>query len=222
VVNLRRFELSKYMNSGNGILMLGILWLIFWLLPAFFLFEEDPRWGHNFAIPIIFIIVGLAYNINKISCQLIAVIASYITIPTFLGFWAWDTATIVASFLTIGLILLYIIERNRKTELVNPNQRLKAWLKIHSMTFAYIGLVHMPLIFFFVRWFNPDPFLHYLPIEHHVSTSIFNALLFVLTIFAIMERNIKKIGRLNIPKVGFIWSILMVIIPIIAINILGE
>ena len=222
MVNLRRFELSKYMNSGNGILMLGILWLIFWLLLAFFLFEEDPRWGHNFAIPIIFIIVGLAYNINKISCQLIAVIASYITIPTFLGFWAWDTATIVASFLTIGLILLYIIERNRKTELVNPNQRLKAWLKIHSMTFAYIGLVHMPLIFFFVRWFNPDPFLHYLPIEHHVSTSIFNALLFVLTIFAIMERNIKKIGRLNIPKVGFIWSILMVIIPIIAINILGE
>jgi hypothetical protein len=37
-----------------------------------------------------------------------------------------------------------------------------------------------------------------------------------------MERNIKKIGQLNIPKAGFIWSIIMIIIPIITINILGE
>lgn len=222
MVHVRRVEVSKYMNSGNGILILGVLWLIFWLAPAFFLFQEDPRWGHNFAIPILFIIVGLAYNINKISCQLIAVIASYITIPTFLGFWAWDTATIIALIFTVVLILFYIIERSRKTELIYPNQRLRAWLKIHSMTFAYLGLLHMPLIFFFVRWFNPDPFLDYLPIEHHVSTSVFNAMLFLLTIFAIMERNIKKIGKLNIPKAGFIWSIIMIIIPIITINILGE
>ena len=219
---MRRVEVSKYMNSGNGILILGVLWLIFWLAPAFFLFQEDPRWGHNFAIPILFIIVGLAYKTNKISCQLIAVIASYITIPTLLAFWPWDTATIISSIFLLVLILFYIVERNRKTELINPNQRLRAWLKIHSMTFAYIGLVHMPLIFFFVRWFNPEPFLDYLPIEHHVSTSTFNAMLFVLTIFAIMERNIKKIGRFNIPKAGFIWSILMIILPIIAINVLGE
>ena len=219
---MRRYELSKYMNSGNGILILGVLWLIFWLAPAFFLFQEDPRWGHNYAIPVLFIIVGFAYNTNKISCQLIAVIASYITIPTFLGFWAWDTTTIIASIFLVGLVIFYVLERNRKTELINPNQRLKAWLKIHSMTFAYLGLVHMPLIFFFVRWFNPEPFLDFLPIEHHVSTSIFNAMMFVLTILAIMERNIKKIGRFNIPKAGFIWSILMIIIPIIAINVLGE
>jgi hypothetical protein len=222
VVNVRRIEVDRFMNSGNGILMLGILWLIFWLAPAFFLFQDDPRWGHNFAIPILFIIVGLAYNTKKISCQLVAVIASYITIPTFLGFWAWDTATIISSIFAIVLLIFYIIERYRKTELINPNQRLKAWLKIHSMTFAYIGLVHMPLIFFLVRWFNPEPFLNFLPIEHHVSTSTFNVMLFVLTIFAIIERNVKKIGRFNIPKAGFIWSILMIIIPIIAINILGE
>ena len=83
------------MTSGNGILLLGVLWLIFWLFPAFYLFQEDPRWGHNFAIPIIFITVGLAYNINKISCQLTAVIASYLTIPILLAFWPWNTATII-------------------------------------------------------------------------------------------------------------------------------
>ncbi len=91
-----KVEIYKYMNSGNGVLILGILWLIFWLGPALFLFTEDSRWGHNFAIPILFVIVGLAYNVDKNSCQILAAVASFMTIPTLLGFWSWYTATIVA------------------------------------------------------------------------------------------------------------------------------
>ena len=219
---MKKINFNKLMTSGNGILLLGILWLIFWLLPAFSLFEEDPRWGHNFAIPILFITVGLAYNINKISCQLTAVFASYLTIPTLLAFWPWDTATIISLAFLFIFIVFYLIEKVRKTELINPNPRLKNWLKIHSMTFAYIGLVHMSFIFFLVRWFNPDPFLEFLPIEHHASTSIFNAMLLALVVIAIMERFVKRIGKINVPKMGFIWSLLMIIIPIIVINVIGE
>ena len=219
---MEKFDLNKFFSSGNGILLLGVLWLIFWLGPALFLFKEDPRWGHNYAIPIVFIIVGLAANVNKNSCQIIASIASYITIPTFLAFWAWDTATYIAIVFLIVFLIFFLIENYRKTELINPKQRVNFWLKTHLMTFAYIGLFHMPLIFFFVRWNNPEPFLQYLPIEHHVSTSLFNAMLFILTILAILERNVKKLGRFSIPKIGFIWSILMIIIPIVAINVLGE
>jgi hypothetical protein len=80
----------------------------------------------------------------------------------------------------------------------------------------------MSFIFFFVRWFNPDPFLTYLPIEHHVSTSIFNAMLFVLIIIAIMERFVKRLEKISVPKLGFFWSLLMVVIPLVAIGILGE
>ena len=217
-----KLDINKYLNSGNGILILGILWLIFWLGPALFLFKEDPRWGHNFTLPILFIIVGLAYNINKNSCQITAAIASYLTIPTLLGFWAWDTVTILACIFLFLILLLFFVERIRENELINPNKRLNFWLKKHSMTFAYIGLVHMSLIFFFVRWYNPEPFLNYLPFEHHVSTSSFNAMLFILTIFAIMERNVKKLGKFSVAKIGFIWSILMIVIPLLAIQILGE
>ncbi len=53
-------DMDKLMTSGNGILILGVAWLLFWLGPAFFLFEKDPRWGHNFALPITFITAGLA------------------------------------------------------------------------------------------------------------------------------------------------------------------
>ncbi len=219
---MKKLNVEKFLTSGNGILLLGILWLLFWIGPAFFLFDKDPRWGHNFALPILFIIVGLAYNINKNSCQIIALIASYVTIPTLLAFWSWDIATYVAIGFFIIIILLFLIEKIRKTELINPNKRLNFWLKSHSMTFAYIGLIHMSFIFFFVRWYNPDPFLTYLPIEHHASTSLFNAMLFILIIFAIMERNVKKIGKFSIEKMGFSWSILMIILPLIVINVLGE
>jgi hypothetical protein len=222
VVEVAKPNLNKWLTSGTGILILGVIWLLFWIGPAFFLFEDDSRWGHNFAIPILFITVGLAYNINKISCQLTAVFASYLTIPILLGFWRWDLGTIVAIVFLLVFLILYLAERSTKSELINPNPRLKAWLKIHAMTFAYIGLVHMSFIFFFVRWYNYDAFLNYLPMEHHYSTSIFNAMLFVLTIFAIMERFVKRIGSVSIPKAGFVWSILMIIIPLIAINVLGD
>jgi hypothetical protein len=217
-----KFDYNKYMNAGNGILLLGVLWLLFWIGPAFFLFTEDQRWGHNYAIPILFVIVGLAYNFDKNSCKSVAAISSYITIPVLLAFWSWDIGTVIASVFLGIVIILYVIERNREVELIKPKQRLNFWLKNHTLTFAYLGLIHMPLIFFFVRWYNPEPFLEYLPIEHHASTSIFNVMLIVLIILAIIERQVKKIGRINVQKAGFIWSLLMIIIPILIINIIGE
>jgi hypothetical protein len=210
------------MTSGNGFLIIGFIWLLFWLGPAFSLFEEESKWGHNYAIPILFIIVGLAYNVNTISCQLTAAIASYLTIPTLVDIWPWDIATIVASIFLGIFCLFYIIERYRKTELINPNKRLKAWLKMHLMTFAYIGLVHMTLIFFFVRWNNSRAFEDYLPYEFEdYDTIIFNAMLPVLTVFGIMERFVKKVGRFSVTKAGFVWSILMIIVPLLIIAILG-
>jgi hypothetical protein len=210
------------MTVGTGILIQGILWLIFWLGPAFGLFEADPRWGHNFTLPIIFITVGLAYNFRKLSCEFIAVFQAFLTVPTLLALWYWTSATYAAIILLIITIILYLVERMRESELVNPRPRLKAWLKIHFLNFAYFGLAHMPLIFFLVRWFNPEPFLPYLPVEHHTSTSIFNFMLLILTPFAVMERYVKKIGRISVTKIGFIWAMLMIIIPLIAIGIGGE
>jgi len=47
-------------------------------------------------------------------------------------------------------------------------------------------------------------------------------MLFVLIIIVIMERFVKKFGKISVPKLGFMWSILMIILPLIAIGILGE
>ncbi|MCX9083616.1 MAG: hypothetical protein OIN87_02320 [Candidatus Methanoperedens sp.] len=217
-----KIDQDKVMTAGNGILILGIAWLLFWLGPAFFLFREDPRWGHNFAIPLTFIAVGLASNTRIISCQLVAVTSAFIIVPTLLSYWSWAVATMITGGLLILFVILYFIETKRGSELVVPNPRLRAWLKIHLLTFAYLGLAHMPLIFYLVRWTNPGSFTEFLPLEHEISTSIFNAMLIPLVILAIMERFVKNIGGFQIAKAGFIWVVLMIIIPLFSINVLGQ
>lgn len=216
------FDKDKIMTSGNGILLQGVAWLIFWIGPAFFLFQEDPRWGHNFALPLTFITVGYVYHKKAISCQLAAVFAAFFIVPTLLAFWPWYVGTLIAAAFLGIVLLLSVMERGRETELINPNPRLRAWLKIHLLTFAYIGLAHMSLTFYLVRWSNPDPFLHFLPAEHEISTSIFNAMLFLLVPLAILERFVPRVGRIEVAKAGFIWALLMIVLPLISINIIGQ
>lgn len=217
-----KLDMEKLMTAGNGILILGLAWLLFWLGPAFFLFEKDPRWGHNFALPITFITVGLAANIRIISCQLAAVISAFLIIPTLLAFWPWNIATMMAVAFLALFLLLYFIEKGKETSLMNPNPRFKAWLNIHLLTFAYLGLAHMTLIFYLVRWENPGAFTSFLPAEHEPSTSIFNAMLLLLAILAILERFVKNVGSFHVAKAGFIWAILMMLIPLLSIGILGQ
>jgi len=221
-VGKSKLDLEKLMTAGNGILIMGVAWLLFWLGPAFFLFEKDPRWGHNFAIPVTFITVGLASHTRILSCQLAAVVSAFFIVPTLLAFWPWNIATVIAVIFLALFLLLYFIERGKETGLIDPNPRLKAWLNIHLLTFAYLGLAHMTLIFYLVRWGNPGAFTDFLPSEHDPSTSIFNAMLLLLAVLAILERFVKKVGIFQVAKAGFIWSMLMIIIPILSISILGH
>ena len=222
MVGSLKIDGDRVMTAGNGILILGIAWLLFWLGPAFFLFREDPRWGHNFAIPLTFITAGLASNTRIISCQLVAVISAFFIVPTLLAYWSWAVATMISGGLLGIFLILYFIETRRETELIVPNTRLRTWLKIHLLTFTYLGLAHMPLIFYLIRWTNPDAFAKFLPPEHEISTSVFNAMLLPLVILAILERFVKKIGIFQVAKAGFIWVVLMVVIPLISINLLGQ
>lgn len=219
-VGTLKLDTNKLMTAGAGIFIIGALWLIFWIGPAFFLFKADPRWGHNFAIPIVFITVGLAYHFRTIACDLIAVITAFVvTIPTLLALWSWETATLLSIAFFGIVIFIYLIER-KAGEIINPGPRLKVWLKIHLLNFSYIGLLHMSLIFFISRWSNPGPFSTYLPVEHDIPTTIFNAMLFVLVPLAVMERYVKTLGGYEVSKMGFTWSILMIIIPLLVISIL--
>jgi hypothetical protein len=209
------------MNVGTGLLILGILWILFWLGPAMPLFVIDSRWGHNFVMPIIFITVGIAYYSRCLACQFFAVISSFLTVPLFLALWWYADVLYIAIALLAILIILYLLERTEKFKILQPNPRLKAWEKIHFLNFAYVGLVHMPLIFFLIRWGLTDS-SQYLPVEHEMSTTLFNLTLLILTPLAAMERYVKKIGNFDISRMAFAWIILMIIFPLISIILLGQ
>lgn len=215
-----KLDKNKLMTAGTGFFMIGLLWLLFWIGPAFFLFKEDTRWGHNFAIPIVFMIVGSASHFRTIACDLTAVISAFaVTIPTLLALWSWEIATLL-SIIFFGIILFLSLIERKVGEVINPGPRLKIWLKIHLLNFSYLGLLHMPLIFFVRRWPNPDPFSTYLPVERDIPTAIFNAMLFVLVPLAVTERYVLMLGGYAVSKIGFIWSMLMIIIPLLVITII--
>jgi len=171
---------------------------------------------------LVFMTLGYAATFHKISCEFVAVLASFLTIPTFLGFLSGLTATYIALLLLVLDIVLCLVERDRKTELVNPRPRLKAWLKIHELNLAYLGVAHMPLIFFLMRWAYPGAFSTYLPLEHEISTSIFNMMLLILCLLGIMERYVGRSGRFRVSTIGFVWGMLMIAAPLLSIGLLGQ
>ncbi|WP_158303680.1 hypothetical protein [Methanosphaerula palustris] len=210
------------MTAGTGFLLLGLAWLGFWLGPALPLYQTDPRWAHNFAFALIFITVGIAYLRPSVLTGIGAVVASFITIPTELAFWSGLTATEIEAILLVLVAGAAAIEWWTKGPLVAPSPRAGLWAKIHLPIFSALGIAHMPFIFFLSRWANDVPYLQYLPIEHEYSTTIFNGMLLVLVLLAIVGQYAKNIGRFSIPEAGFVWSVLMLLIPLASIGILGS
>jgi hypothetical protein len=217
-----KFEPGPWMTTGTGIFLLGVAWLVFWLGPAFPLYEKDPRWAHNFGFALILIMVGIAYYRPSVSTWIISMIASFITIPTELAYWSGRTATFMELALLAALLIVVAVEWRLARQLLTPGTKPGFWLKIHLPVFSYLGIAHMPLIFFMVRWTNAAPFLTYLPVEHEYSTSVFNAMILVLMAAAIAGRYVKTIGNYRVTRAGFYWSVLMLVIPLASIGIFGQ
>ena len=217
-----KFEPGPWMTTGTGIFLLGVAWLIFWLGPAFNLYQADPRWAHNFAFALNFIIVGIAFYRPSVSSGIISVIASFITIPTELAYWSGITATLMEGALLVAILIVVVAEWQLKRPLLTTSPQTGFWLKIHLPVLSYVGIAHVPLIFFLVRWSNSAPYLTYLPIEHEYSTTIFNVMVLVLVVFAIAERYVKNVRGFSVPRAGFYWAVLMLLIPLASIGIFGQ
>lgn len=132
------------------------------------------------------------------------------------------TATVIEAVLLVLVVRAAMAEWWKKGPLVVPGPRAGLWVRIHLPVFSALGIAHMPFISFMSRWVNGIPYLQYLPIEHEYSTTIFNAMLLVLVIIAIAGQYAKNVGRFSIPRAGFIWSVLMLLVPLASIGILGS
>ena len=68
----------------------------------------------------------------------------------------------------------------------------------------------------------PAPYLTHLPVEHEYSTTVFNAMVLVLMMFAIAGQYVKEIRGFSVQRAGFYWAVLMLIVPLASIGIFGQ
>ena len=110
----------------------------------------------------------------------------------------------------VALIILdWIVERKREQDLGQPgSKRLFFWLKKHVPRFSFIMLGHLPLIYFIVR----------LPLgtyETDLVTKVYDGMVVPFVILALLEGSVSSLGSLSIPKLGFFWGMLTIIVSLI-------
>ena len=205
---------TKYVNIGTPLFLMGALWLGLWVGPWYGAYVYDPRWGHNYAEALAFLAAGLAYFNRRFLSDLLALLASLLIIPASMELVPHSATAIVGAVLAGLIIVDMIVERGRKDDLLAPsNRRLRFWLKSHLLRFAYLLLAHIALTYFFVRL----PAGTY---EDDLVTKVYDVLSFGFLTIALMEGAVRGEGGVRISRVGFFWGLgtMIVSLAIIALE----
>jgi hypothetical protein len=165
-------------GPGLGLLLMGILYLIFWISPLTYeSFTTDPRWTHNWAYSLIIITIGASFYHKTILSRFIAMVQGVLMPLTASGAFNPTFMTLVALLLLSLWIVVFLIERQRNAPLLEQrvSQRTKNWIVMHSLIVCWMLMAHMGLVFFFGR----------LPFEDQldtIGTSIGQSLGFLLNL----------------------------------------
>jgi hypothetical protein len=200
---------DKYLNVGTTLVLMGAMWLYLWAFPWRAAYYGDPRWGHNYAESLAFLTVGLAYFNKRLVSDWLALLSALMIVPVSLELWPVPVTAIVAALLCLLVIVDMIVERGRKDDLLQPsNRRLTFWLKRHLMRFSFFMLAHLALIYFFVR-------LPYGTYEDELVTKVYDGMLIVLMILAMLEGAVKKLWGIPTQYVSFFYGMLTTIVALI-------
>ena len=200
---------DTYLNAASALVLMGATWLYLWAGPWRAAYFADPRWGHNYAEALAFLTVGLALLNGRLISDWLALISALLIVPVSLELWPVPVTAILAGVLALLAIVDMIVERGRKTDLgQSDNRRLTFWLKRHLLRFALFMLGHMALIYYFVR----------LPLgtyEDDLVTMVYDAMLFVFVALAMMEGAVKKLWGVATPLLSFFWGMAMMLVALI-------
>ena len=200
---------DTYLNAAGALVLMGATWLYLWAGPWRAAYLSDPRWGHNYAEALAFLTVGLALLNGRLISDWLALLSSLLIVPVSLELWPVPVTAILAGVLAIGVIVDMIVERGREKDLgQSDNRRLTFWLKRHLLRFALFMLGHMALIYFFVR----IPFGTY---EDELVTKVYDGMLLVFIVLAMMEGAVKKLWGVATPLLGFFWGMAMMLVALI-------
>jgi len=198
-----RTVVRKYLNAASALVLMGATWLYLWSGPWRAAYINDTRWGHNYAEALAFLTVGLALLNGRLASDWLALLSSILIVPVSLELWPVPVTAILAGFLALLVIADMIVERGRETDLgQGSNRRLTFWLKRHLLRFALLMLAHLALIYYWIRL----PSGTY---EDVLETKVYDAMLFVFVVLALMEGPVKKLFGIATPLLSFFWGMLM-------------
>ena len=202
---------DRTLNVGTTLVLMGAMWLYLWAFPWRAAYFGDPRWGHNYAESLAFLTVGLAYFNGRLVSDGLALLSALMVVPVALELWPVPVTAIVAAVLCLLVILDMIVERGRKDDLLQPsNRRLAFWLKRHLMRFSFFMLAHMALIYFFVR-------LPYGTYEDELVTKVYDGMVIVLMVLAMMEGAVKKLWGMPTQYISFFYGMLTTLVALLLI-----
>ena len=206
---------TKYVNVGTSLVLMGALWLYLWVFPWYPAYVQEPHWGHNYAEALAFLAVGLAYFNRRLISDLLAFVAAHLIILASLELLP-HPVTAVAGDVLVGLIILDMIaERGRKVDGQHygawgwpSSRRLRFWLRNHLLTLSYLLLGHLSLIYFLVRL----PAGTY---ETDLVTIVYDLMLIPFVGLAMLERPVKTLWNIPTAYLGFFWGMLTMVISLI-------
>jgi hypothetical protein len=199
---------DRYLNAGSALVLMGATWLYLWAGPWRAAYISDPRWGHNYAEALAFLTVGLAAWNGRLVSDVLALVSALLIVPVSLELWPVPVTAVLAGVLAILVVVDMVVERGRENDLLQPaNRRLAFWLKRHLLRFALFMLAHMALIYFIVR-------LPYGTYEDELVTKVYDAMLLVFVVLAMLEGAVKKLSGIPTPLLSFFWGIAMMLVSL--------
>jgi hypothetical protein len=154
----------------------------------------------------------LAYFGRRFLSDLLAFIASLLVIPAALELLPHPVTAIAGGVLGALIIVDLLAERGRKDDWAAPrNRRLTFWLKRHTTRFALLMLAHVALIYYVVRL----PAGTY---ETDVVTMVFNAMLVVYVLLALMEGAVQALWGASVARLSFFWGMLTIVVSLLILR----
>ncbi|MHA1577551.1 MAG: hypothetical protein ACTSU3_09340 [Candidatus Thorarchaeota archaeon] len=234
---------NKYqIGPGLGLLLMGVLYLIFWISPLVYdSLSTDPRWSHNWVYSIIIITIGASFYQKTVVSRTIAIIQASLMPLTASGAFNTTFMTLVSLIILSAWIVVVLIERRNDSPLFEQriSQRTQNWVNMHSLIVCWMLIAHMGLVFFIGRLpFESQldtigtglgesiGFLLNLPVERHdLVTYVFDINLIILAILFGYEQ--FKVGY-NLknkpwPKISFrfLWITIALGLVLFPISLVG-
>jgi hypothetical protein len=231
---IRRIQVGP----GYGLLFLGTLYLVFWLMPfALEAYAEDPRWAHNWAYAIILMTIGAAFHHKSILSRIVAMIQGLMMPLTASGAFNAEMMTLITIIIGAAWLIVFLIEKLSKNMLFQDSlsKRSWNWINMHSLIVCWMLMAHMGLVFFIGRLpFEAEMatigaslgrnigILANLPEERHeLVTYVFDINLIILALLFGFEQ--FKLGY-NIqnkdwPRISFWWIWVTLVLGIILLPV---